>query len=195
MKGVGASLLRKEDDRYLRGQGEFVGDIKRPGTLEVAFARSPIAHGRIRSIKKPAGFESSGFVMDDLEGVKPIRAVSGLKGFKPSNLWPLAKDKVRHAGEPVAMCVGRTRAEAEDIASQVEVDYEPLPAVVDMVEARTNPPALVHEEWGDNVFLETFVDADFSEARKSAPIKVRRHLRTARQSMAPLEGRGVLCEW
>ncbi len=195
MKGVGASLLRKEDDRYLRGLGEFVGDIRRPGTLEVAFVRSPIAHGRIRSIKKPAGFESSVFVMDDMPGVKPIRAVSGLKGFKASNLWPLAKDKVRHAGESVAMCIGRTRAEAEDLASQVEVDYEVLPAVVDMVEARTNPPALVHEEWGDNVFLETFVDADFAEAKRSAPIKVRRHLRTARQSMAPMEGRGVLCEW
>ena len=177
--GVGASLLRKEDDRYMRGLGEFVGDIQRPGTLEVAFVRSPIAHGRILGIRKPAGFEASVFTMDDLEGVKPIRAVSGLKGFKPSNLWPLAKGKVRHAGESVAMCIARTRAEAEDIASQVEVDYEPLPAVVDMVEARTNPPALVHEEWGDNVFLETFVDADFSEAKKSAPIKVRRHLRTA----------------
>ena len=193
--GVGASLLRKEDDRYMRGLGEFVGDIRRPGTLEVAFVRSPIAHGRILGIRKPAGFESSVFTMDDLTGVNPIRAVSGLKGFKASNLWPLAKDKVRHVGESVAMCIARTRAEAEDIASQVEVDYEPLPAVVDMVEARTNPPALVHEEWGDNVFLETFVDADFSEAKKSAPIKVRRQLRTARQSMAPLEGRGVLCDW
>jgi len=193
--GVGASLLRKEDDRYMRGQGEFVGDIQRPGTLEVAFLRSPIAHGRILGIKKPAGFEASVFTMDDLAGVKPIRAVSSLKGFKASNLWPLAKDKVRHAGEAVAMCIGRTRAEAEDLASQVEVDYEPLPAVVDMVQARTNPPALVHEDWGDNVFLETFVDADFTEAKKSAPIKVHRHLRTARQSMAPLEGRGVLCEW
>ncbi len=193
--GVGASLLRKEDDRYMRGQGQFVSDIQRPGTLEVAFLRSPIAHGRILGIRKPAGHEGRVFTMADLAGVKPIRAVSGLKGFKASNLWPLAKDKVRHAGEAIAMCVARTRAEAEDIASQVEVDYEPLPAVVDMVEARTNPPALVHEDWGDNVFLETFVDADFSEAKKNAPIRIRRHLRTARQSMAPIEGRGVLCEW
>ncbi len=194
-KGVGVALLRKEDDRYLRGRGEFVGDIRKPGLLEVAFVRSPIAHGRILGIRKPARCESSVFTMADLAGVKPIRAVSGLKGFKASNLWPLAKDKVRHAGEAVAMCIAQTRAEAEDIASQVEVDYEPLPAVVDMVEARTNPPALVHDDWGDNVFLETFVDADFSEAKQSAPIQVRRHVRTARQSMAPMEGRGVLCEW
>ena len=193
--GVGASLLRKEDDRYLRGLGQFVGDIQRAGMLEVAFVRSPIAHGRILGVRKPAGFEASVFTMQDLDGVKPIRAVSGLKGFKASNLWPLAKDKVRHVGESIAMCVARTRAEAEDIAADVLVDYEELPAIVDMVAARTDPSSLVHEEWGDNVFLETFIDADFSQIRNTAPIRIRRHIRTARQSMAPIEGRGVLCEW
>ncbi len=193
--GVGASLLRKEDDRYQRGLGEFVGDIRRPGMLEVAVVRSPIAHGRILRVTKPAGLEASVFTMHDLDGVKPIRAVSSLKGFKASNLWPLAKDKVRHVGEAIALCLARTRAEAEDIAAQVDVEFEELPAVVDMVKARTDPSSLVHDEWSDNVFLETFVDADFSEAKKSAPIRIRRHIRTARQSMAPLEGRGVLCEW
>ncbi len=93
------------------------------------------------------------------------------------------------------MCVAPTRAEAEDIAAQVFADYEELPVVLDMVEARTRPASLLHEDWGDNVFLEMLVDADMSEAKKNAPIQVRRHIRTARQSMAPLEGRGVLCEW
>ena len=194
-QGVGARLARKEDDRYLRGQGEFVGDIHRPGMLEVAFARSPVAHARIVRIEKPAGAEDRVFTMDDLRGVQPIRAISALPGFKPSDLWPLAKDKVRHVGEPVAMCVAATRAEAEDLAAQVFVDYEELPAVVDMVQARTAPSALVHEHWGDNVFLETLYDDDLSAAKASAPIQIRRHIRTARQSMAPMEGRGVLCEW
>ncbi len=193
--GVGASLRRKEDDRYLRGRGQFVGDIQRPGMLEVAFVRSPIAHGRILGIEKPAGLEDRVFSMQDLDGVKPIRAVSALKGFKASSLWPLAKDKVRFVGESIAMCVAPTRAEAEDIAAQVFADYEELPVVLDMVEARTRPASLLHEDWGDNVFLEMLVDADMSEAKKNAPIQVRRHIRTARQSMAPLEGRGVLCEW
>jgi carbon-monoxide dehydrogenase large subunit len=194
-KGVGASLLRKEDDRHLRGRGEFVGDIQRAGTLEAAFVRSPVAHARIAGIEKPAGFEDRVFTMDDLDGVKAIRAVTTIKGFKPSDMWPLARGKVRHVGEPIAVCVAATRAEAEDLAAQVFVDFEELPAVVDMVEARTAPPALVHEEWGDNVFLETLVDDDFTEVRRNAPIKLRRHIRTARQSMAPMEGRGVLCEW
>src|SRR3954468_13532035 len=95
-KGVGASLRRKEDARYLTGRGQFVGDIRRPGMLEVAFVRAPVAHARIVAIEKPAGLEHRVWVMDDLAGVKPIRAVSSLKGFRPSDLWPLAKDKVRH---------------------------------------------------------------------------------------------------
>ena len=194
-RGVGASLPRKEDRRFLTGRGQFVGDIRRPGMLEVAFVRAPVAHARIAGGSKPAGLEDRVWFMSDLSGVKPIRAVSGLEGFKPSDLWPLARGKVRHVGECVAMCAGETRAEAEDIAAQVQIDYEDLPAVVDMIAARTNPPALVHEEWGDNIFLETLVDDDLDEVRRSAPVCVRRHLRTARQAMSPLEGRGVLCEW
>ena len=194
-KGVGASLRRKEDARYVAGRGQFVGDIRRAGMLEVAFARSPVAHARILGVEKPAGREGRVWVMEDLDGVRPIRAVSALKGFKPSDLWPLARDKVRHVGEPVAMCVGASRAEAEDIAAQVAIRYEELPAVVDMIQARLDPPALVHDEWGDNVFLETLVDSELAEVRQSAAITVRRHIRTARQSMAPLEGRGVVCEW
>ena len=194
-KGVGARLRRKEDARYLHGQGQFVADIRRAGMLEVAFVRSPVAHARITGIDKPPGKEHRVWVMADLDGVKPIRAVSGLQGFKSSDLWPLAKTKVRHVGEPIAMCVGATRGEAEDLAAEVRVHFEELPAVVDMVEARTQPPALVHDDWGDNVFLETLYDAELADIRQTAPIRVTRHMRTARQSMAPLEGRGVVCEW
>ena len=194
-KGVGASLRRKEDRRFLLGRGQFVGDMRRPGMLEVAFVRSPVAHARIVAVEKPAGFEDRTWFMDDLAGVQPIRALSALPGFKPSELWPLARGKVRHVGEAVAMCAGRTRAEAEDIAAQVAIEYDELPAVVDMIAARDKPPALVHEEWGDNVCLSTLVDDDLEQVRRSAAVCVKRHLRTARQVMSPLEGRGVLAEW
>ncbi len=194
-QGVGARLRRKEDKRFLAGQGEYVGNLKLPGMLEVAFVRSPIAHGRILGITKPAGFEHAVFTMADLAGVQPIRAVTRLAGFKPSDQWPLARGKVRQVGELVAMCVARTRAEAEDIAQQVEVEFEELPAVVDMLTARTEPPALVHEHWGDNLFLTTLADVDQADIRSQAAVKVSRKLRTARQSMAPMEGRGVVCEW
>src|SRR5262245_46814074 len=107
-KGVGAPLRRKEDQRFLTGRGQFVGDIRRPGMLEVAFVRAPVAHARIAGARRPAGAGERVWFMSDLAGVKPIRAVSGLPGFKPSDLWPLASGKVRHVGEPVAMCAGAT---------------------------------------------------------------------------------------
>jgi aerobic carbon-monoxide dehydrogenase large subunit len=126
--------------------------------------------------------------------VKPIVAVSGLPGFKKSEQPVLAYDKVRQVGELIAMCVGRTRAEAEDIAQTVEVDLDELPAVHDMLAARRPDSALLHEHWGDNVFLETFVDINV-EAAFDAPIKVTREISTARQSMAPMEGRGTVAHW
>lgn len=195
-QGVGARARRKEDARLLAGRGQFVGDIKLPNLLEVAFVRSPVAHGRLRAVIKPEGREAQVFTMDDLAGVRPIRAVSGLAGFKPSDQWPLAREKVRQVGETIAMCVAATRAEAEDIAAQVIVEIDDLPAVVDMLAARSaHPPALVHEEWGDNMFLHTNIDGDIAGVKSRADIVVRRQVCTSRQSMAPIEGRGVVCQW
>jgi carbon-monoxide dehydrogenase large subunit len=191
-QGVGRSVPRKEDDRYLRGRGEFVGDIKLAGMRELAFVRSPLAHARILGIRRPAGYGNRVFVAADLTGVGPIVANSGLPGFKPSAQPILAHDKVRHVGEAIAVCVAATRAEAEDLAAAVEVEFEELPAVVDMLAARMPGAPLVHESWGDNVFLESRVEADLSEIRKTAPVTVRRTLRTARQCMSPIEGRGVV---
>ena len=194
--GVGASLRRKEDARFLRGRGQYVGDVRLPGMLEVAFVRSPVAHGKLVAIARPEGFEDRIFSMDDLAGVKPIRAVSGLAGFKASDQWPLARGKVRQVGETIAMCVAATRAEAEDLAAQVVVEIDDLPAVVDMLAARSaTPPALVHDEWGDNVFLHTNVRGTVDSVKAQAAHVVRRQIRTARQSMAPIEGRGVVCQW
>ena len=194
-KGVGARLPRKEDRRFLLGEGEYVANIRLPGMLDVAFVRSPVAHARIKGITKPEKNSDAVFTAEDLKGVNPIRAVSALKGFKPSEQPILARDKLRQVGELVAMCVAPTRAEAEDLADLTEINFEELPAVVDMLEARLKPPALVHEEWGDNVFLESLVDDDLSAVKREAAVTVQRRIRTARQHMSPMEGRGVVCEW
>ena len=137
-QGIGQSVPRLEDDRYLRGKGEFIADIRLSGMRDLAFVRSPVAHARIRSIRKPAGAEASVFVASDLVGVQPIVAVSGLPGFKPSVQPVLATDKVRHVGEAIAVCVAATRAEAEDLAAAVEIDFDELPALVDMRAALTS---------------------------------------------------------
>src|ERR1700761_4430065 len=181
-QGVGASVKRKEDDRFLRGRGQFVGDIRLAGLKDVAFVRSPMAHARIRAIHVPERFAGVVFTAADLTGVKPIRAVSGLPGFKVSEQPVLASGKVRHVGELIAMCVAPTRAEAEDIAQSVTLDLEELPAVHNMRAAREPGSALVHEHWGDNVFLETTVDTGIAAA-VDAPIKVTRTISTGRQCM------------
>ena len=194
-QGIGARLLRKEDDRYMRGRGQYVGDIKLPGMLDVAFVRSPLAHARITGIRIPAAIRDRVFIADDLEGVSPIRADTTLPGFK-SSLQPIfATGKVRYVGEPVAMCVAPTRAEAEDLAAEVELDLEPLPAIVDMLEARKAGTPLVHEHWGDNLFLTSAIDVDFEAVRARAAVSITRELRTSRQVMSPLEGRGVVAAW
>ena len=115
-KGIGARVLRKEDARHLAGKGKFTSDFKRPGQKDMAFVRAPVGHGRITSITKPAGFEDAVFTADDLSDLKPMRAPSKLPGYKASDYPSLAIGKVRFAGEPVAVCVADSRAEAEDIA-------------------------------------------------------------------------------
>lgn len=192
-EGVGASLPRKEDDRLMRGRGQYVGDLRLPGLQDVAFVRSPMAHARIRAIHVPEACRDRVFTAADLEGVLPIRAVSGLPGFKVSEQPVLATGKVRQVGELVAMCVAPTRAEAEDIAASVVLDLEELPAIHDMLAAREPGSALVHEHWGDNVFLETLVDVGI-ESALDAPIRVSRTISTGRQCMAPIEGRGTVVQ-
>jgi aerobic carbon-monoxide dehydrogenase large subunit len=191
-QGIGARLPRKEDGRHVRGEGEFVGDIHLPGLQDVAFLRSPVAHARMRSIRIDEAVRRRVFVADDLEGVRAIRADTALSGFKSSVQPVLAIDKVRYVGEPIAMCVAPTRAEAEDIAAKIEIDFDPLPAVCDMLQARLPGAPLVHEPWGDNVFLTTDIDVAFAAIKAKAARAVVRELRTSRQVMSPLEGRGVV---
>ncbi len=194
-QGVGASIARKEDDRLMRGRGRYVADFGLSGQLEAAFVRSPVAHARITGIDIPDDIRPRVFTHADMAGVKPIRAVSALPGFKPSSQPALAFEKVRQVGETIAMCVAPSRAEAEDMADRVAVDFEILPAVSDMLAARDADAPLVHEAWGDNVFLETGVEDDIESVAARAAVKITREFRTARQCMAPIEGKGVLAEW
>ncbi len=191
--GIGASLLRREDERHLLGRGSFVPDIKLPGTMEVAFVRSPHAHARIRGIAKPAGGERRVFTAADLPRLRPIRVETQAPGAKSPPWPPLATDKVRYVGEAIAACLAPTRAEAEDLAAQITVDYEPLAAVVDAPRDMQGSRHPVHEGWSDNLFSErVFAGGDIEAAARAAEITVRREYRMNRQSGAPLEGRAVL---
>jgi carbon-monoxide dehydrogenase large subunit len=194
-RGVGARLRRKEDSRYLHGKGEFIADIRQAGALEVAFVRSPFAHAMLNNVHKPVGQEDCVFTAADLGNVKAIEARSALPGFKISAQPILATDHIRYNGELIAACVAKTRASAEDLAESVRLDIEERPAVHDMLDARAADAPQLHEHWGDNVFLESSVNNDMSQAEAQAAVSVTRTFRTARQCMAPIEGRGVLASW
>ena len=194
-QGIGARVPRKEDSRHLHGKGQYVSDMVLPGQLEVAFLRSPVAHGRIRGIRKPAGAAGRVFVREDLVEARDIVATSTLPTYKMSAQPPLAHGKVRFVGEPVVMCVAKTRAEAEDLSELVELDIEELPAVVDADAARAEKSVRVHEDWDDNLFLTLSVDNGFDALSKQASVVVRREVELSRQAMVPMEGKAVVAHW
>src|SRR5262245_1828018 len=185
-QGVGALVQRKEDARHLHGRGSFVSDMILPGQSEVAFLRSPVAHGRIRRIVKPPGAEADVFVRADMHDVAAIVAPTTVPGYKLSECHPLAHDKVRFVGEAIAMCVAPTRAEAEDLTEQVEVELDELPVLVDAHAARTEPTTRVHEDWADNVFLTLNFESGFDAKAKGAPVVIRREIALSRQAMVPM---------
>ncbi|HUQ25941.1 MAG TPA: xanthine dehydrogenase family protein molybdopterin-binding subunit [Burkholderiales bacterium] len=121
---IGAALRRVEDERFLAGSGQFIADLSFLNELHCVFVRSPHAHARIRSIRSTAGIVFTG---KDLAGIQPMRCGWVLPGMKEPSRWALARDVVRHVGEPVAMVLAESRAAAEDAAEEVSVDYEPLP--------------------------------------------------------------------
>ncbi|MGH3321008.1 MAG: xanthine dehydrogenase family protein molybdopterin-binding subunit, partial [Streptosporangiaceae bacterium] len=192
---VGTPRRRNEDRRHLRGQGRFVADLKLHGMREIAFVRSQHAHGRIRGVSPPEGLRSEEFwTHADLEGLAAsIVADAAHLDFRSSEYVLLAKDKVRFVGEPVAMVIGDDRAAAEDLAEQVVVDIDALPAVVDAHRALDPGAALLHEHWADNRFLTatgSFGDVDAAAARAAASVS--RTYRMGRQAGVPLETRGCV---
>ena len=193
--GIGASAPRKEDARHLRGRGCFVSDIAMAGLQDVAFLRSPVAHARIVRRSKPAAHAASVFFRDDLIGAAAIVTRSAMVGYKLSEFHPLAADRVRFVGEPVAMCIAASRAAAEDLTELVEVDYEELPAIASSAAGRAPGAARLHEHWGDNLFLETAFDSGIDAVAATAPVRVDLVLSCARQVMHPMEGRGLLAWW
>src|SRR5215212_10508562 len=138
----GERIKRNEDPRLLTGQGLYVDDVDFPNMLHVAFVRSPYAHAQINSIDVSQAFQREGVVAiytaSDLgEYWKPgplLVSPPPIEGivFNERTQVPLAKDKVRFAGEPVVMVLAESRYIAEDALADIQIDYEPLEVVVDI---------------------------------------------------------------
>ena len=194
-QGIGARVLRKEDDRHLHGKANFVADMVMPGLSEVAFMRSPLAHARLTAIEiAPAG-QHAVFTRAHLSDVLDIAADSSLPTYQLSAHPPLARDKVRFVGEPIVMGFAPTRAEAEDLLETVQVQYQELPAYADVVTAMQAANNLVHEQWKDNAFVTLSVDKNFDALAAQAEVVVHRKMSLSRQCMVPLEGKAVLAYW
>jgi carbon-monoxide dehydrogenase large subunit len=209
-KYFGASVRRKEDPRYLRGEGRFVDDIKLPGMLHVAFVRSPHAHARIAAIRTDAAKRLPGvahvFTFADLErwmkplplfgAIPPGLAARVAVTMKQPHQLAMCRDEARHVGEIVAMVLARSRAVAEDGCELVEVDYEPLPALADVeVAARPDAPVL-YPAWGDNVALSFKTGfGDVEGAFRRADARVRERFVIPRYVGMPIETRGVVAQW
>ena len=160
--GIGARSLRKEDARFLRGSGNYVDDINRPGQAYATFVRSPHAHARIEKIDTSRAAEASGvvgvFTGDDLaaDGVGGLICgwmVTDKNGenMKAPPHPALAQGKVNYVGDHVAIVIANTLAEARDAAELVEVDYSVLPANVDTDKADADGTPQIHDDIPGNM--------------------------------------------
>ena len=193
---IGQRVLRKEDPRLLTGRGQFVDDIALPGMLHVAFARSPVAKGTIRSIDMAAAREMPGvhavYTMDDFARFK-VDMISFFLTSPEVETLPLAHGRVAYVGEPVALVVADSRAQAEDAAALIEVDIDEEDPVVTLADARQGPP--VHPERDDNIAAQMGddePDEDLEAKLASAPHLIAQRVVHQRISQAPMETRGVV---
>jgi carbon-monoxide dehydrogenase large subunit len=156
IKVMGTWVLRTEDPALLTGESRFTDDLVVPGALHVRIVRSPVAHARIRSIDSTAARAHPGvvavFIGPDLQAdfANPLPCAWPVtEDMKHPAHWPLALDEVRYVGDGVAAVVAETREAARDAADLVVVDYEDLPVVLDLEDARSDR-ALVHSDLGTN---------------------------------------------
>ncbi len=196
---VGSRVRRVEDGRFLTGRATYVDDVVVPGTLHCAFVRSPHAHARVISVDASRARAADGVAAvltgDDLADVAPITTTIPTRPdeVKVAVRPLLARDRVRHVGDPVAVVVASTRYLAEDAAELVEVEYDPLPAVVDAEAALTPGAPVLHEELGDNVFAHVeFENGDVDRLFAEADHVFAKRFHYGRSHAAPLETRGVL---
>jgi carbon-monoxide dehydrogenase large subunit len=208
--GIGQPVRRKEDLRLVTGRGEFSDDLNAPGQVHAVVLRSPHAHARIGKIDAGAARRAPGVLAvltgrDYLaDGLKPIPNTPNPRDVPLVNRdgrpvvvppdYPLAIDKVRHAGEGVALVVAETRAAAIDAADLVTVDYEPLPAVTDAAGALAPGAPTIWDEAPGNVCVDgdrgarEAVEAAFARAAHVTRMEIRNN----RVTGLPLEPAAAL---
>jgi 2-furoyl-CoA dehydrogenase large subunit len=195
---VASNRRVREDRRFVAGKGQFVADIDLPDTRHVALLTCPHAAARIKAIDKRAAFKMPGvhYVLDGAElaaATEPLIA-----GLETPNVprRPLAFEVARYSGEWVAAVVADTRAQAEDAAEEIHIDYEPLPFVLDAERALEKDSPLVHAAHGSNVLLDkTFVWGEVEKDFAASPHKLSLRVKWGRSATVPIETFGVVASW
>jgi len=161
---IGRSVPREDAKRLLEGQGRYVDDLQLPRMVHASFVRSPHAHAQINSIDMTDAVAAPGVLRvltgADLVGaVEPyVGTLTHLAGLRSPPQMPMAVDVARWQGEPVAMVIAQSRAQAEDAAELVEVDYTPLDPACDVERALDDDATVIHDAFGSNLAWERLVD-------------------------------------
>jgi aerobic carbon-monoxide dehydrogenase large subunit len=205
-RNFGAPIRRNEDKRLLTGQALFVDDVELPGMVYAAFLRSNVAHAAIRSIDVSAARARAGVVAvytaADLGAywapgplLVPPPPIAGIV-FNQRTQVPLAKDKVRHVGEPLAVVLAQSRYLAEDALADIVVELDPLPAVVDLEKALADASARVHEDARGNVAAHVRqTRGNYAAARAGAARVISRRFHYDHGASSPIETRGIVANW
>jgi carbon-monoxide dehydrogenase large subunit len=206
-KWVGKRMTRTEDPRLLTGQALFVDDVQIPGMLYAAYLRSDYAHARVISIDTSAAKEREGVVAvytaedmgDDWRPSPPnVSPPPGMEGvtFNSRTPVPLVKDKVRHAGEALAIVIAESRYIAEDAVEDIWAELEPLDAVADLEKAMAEDAPLVHDDLDSNLAAHLKQKkGDYEAAKKKADLVVNRRIFIDRCAAAAMENRGIIAHW
>jgi carbon-monoxide dehydrogenase large subunit len=198
----GAAIRRTEDPKFITGSGNYVDDVTIPGLRYIAILRSPHAHARINSINVDAARSAPGvshvFTGADFAALEVGDVPCGWilpDMFVPPHP-PLAVDRVRFQGDSVAAVVASSRAEAEDALERLEVDYEPLPAVVDAEQAAQSGAPAVHDDAPDNKsFTWTMAGGDIDAAMRNAHRVVKQRLINQRLIPTAMETRAIVAQY
>jgi carbon-monoxide dehydrogenase large subunit len=202
----GAPIRRNEDKRLLTGQALFIDDVEFPGMLHASFLRSQVAHAKVKRIDVSQALKRPGviavYTADDYGTfcqpgplLVPPPPIPGIV-FNLRTHMPLAKDKVRYAGEPLAVVVAESRYIGEDALDDILVELENLPAVVDLEGALENGSASVHDDLGSNVASQLRQSkGDYRNAAAKADLVLKRRFRYEHGISSPIETRGVVAQW
>jgi carbon-monoxide dehydrogenase large subunit len=199
---IGRAVPRPNMRKLVEGRGQYVDDIAMGRLLHAAFLRSPHAHAKIKAIDTTAAAAMPGvvrvFTGPDLARVCDpwVAVLAHLKGMKSAPQYPLPLERATWSGEPVVAVLAESRAQAEDAAARVEVDWQPLPAVTDMETALDRATPAIHPDLGDNlVFQRLHESGDVDAAMKAAAVVVEQVFHTGRHTGVTLEGRSILADF